>query len=139
MTDYGMDFDLVNATDDSGNTTLDVDLFTVLDNDPKVVQISDLNIIFASPGDYNWDPDTQSGTGLLEMRGQSLSSRQLRQIAGDLDTQSVSDSRVTSSASTITLQQGNLHLVHKITLDAGATFTSDILISGKSITTALGF
>jgi hypothetical protein len=140
MTEYGIDFNLVNVVGRNGDITLDIDLFSMLDNNPKVAQISDLNCIFANPGDYDWDPDSQRGSGILGKKGAAFSNRKLAQLASDIDTQSVCDDRISSSKSSasINISDGSLTLNHTITVSGDIVFTSNILVDGQSLSVALG-
>lgn len=139
MTDYGIDFALINTTDSFGNPTIDVDLFTVQDNDPRVVQTSDLAKIFANQGDYNWAPDNLCGAGLLNMKGKSFTNKEMNDKKILINNMSLSDSRIKSSFTNLGIEiDGTVNLTHKIKVDSGAVYVSDIQINGADINTILG-
>ena len=135
MSDYGYDFALSNATDGS----LDIDFFSVLDNDPAVVLNSDLALIYANPGDYDWDPLYTAGAGLMNLKGRQLSQSLVTSTRNFIDTQSMGDSRIIGSTTQITLPaNGTMQLVHTITVDSGAKFVSDITVNGNNVSTVIG-
>jgi hypothetical protein len=139
MTDYGLDFALINTVDSFGNPIIDVDLTTVEDNDPRVVQTSDIAKIFANQGDYDWAPDQLCGAGLLDMKGKSFTNKAASDKRILINNMSLSDSRISSAFTNLSIQiDGSVNLTHKIKVNSGAVFVSDITINGADINTVLG-
>ena len=126
MSNYGIDFALLQTTDAAGNTSLDVDLFTVLDGDPKVVQAADLARIFANPGDYDWDPEYTTGAGLLDLRGKSVSKKDIDTKKRLIDNMSLADERISGSFTELSLVNGTLLLVHNISVVDDIVYNTNI-------------
>jgi hypothetical protein len=134
MTDYGLDFSLLINTDQNGNTYFDVDFFSVLDNDPRIVQNSDFARIFANQGDYDWEGAQMFGAGILPLKGKPLTSGDIKSKEMMIDNMSISDNRIINSFTDLSITtKGQINMTHSITLDSGIIYSSDITVNGKNI------
>jgi hypothetical protein len=132
---FGWDFSIINITDQYGNVTLDID-FTNFTNDPSIVLNSDLGKIYASPGDYDWDPAV--GSGLLTTKGARYTQQYVDGIKTQIDLQSAGDDRIRGYSTDVSIDSGDVSIAHKIILNNNASFSSDIKIAGQSVSTILG-
>lgn len=128
---WGIDFQMLNSTDTNGNTVLDIDLFNLLDGDANVVQTADFIRIFSRKGELDWDPDSQSGAGLLDLKGVSINKKELNDKVQLIDNASLSDSRIEKSYTSLNADTSVLKMVHNIKLKNNIIYSSNIVIGTK--------
>jgi hypothetical protein len=125
--EIGIDFRLINYTDENGNLLVDIDLFDLLEDDPSIVLTSSLAKIFAEPGDYDWDDAQLNGAGLVSFKGKAYTSGDIERLKLSINNQSVEDDRIDDVKTELYITDGGeLNMIHKIRvggdyIQAGAT------------------
>lgn len=127
--DYGMDFLMLFNTDG----TIDIDPFTVLDNDPLIVAQRVICKVLISRGDHWWDINV--GSDLPNARGALFTGSKIASLRERIKEQATSDPQVQSAIADLQFDKtsGILYVRLAMTISGNVTFSANLAINGTKI------